>query len=117
MQNAFAQGVGGDAAAADLEGLLREGFAIEHRYWKGRSGSSVLAMPGLFKFVLEKAREFAARGELSLVFLRHDGRRIAFQYAYRARGTYFLPKIGYDERYARYSPGHALTYEMTPAGG
>jgi CelD/BcsL family acetyltransferase involved in cellulose biosynthesis len=101
-----------DLDASDIAPLLREGFEIERRCWKGRQGSSVLQTPGEFDYYLREAQALAVRGELSLIFLVHGGRRIAFQYAYRAKGHYFLPKVGYDEEFSHYSPGHLLTEEM-----
>jgi CelD/BcsL family acetyltransferase involved in cellulose biosynthesis len=101
-----------DIATEDVADLLLSGFEIEHRCWKGREGTSVLATSGMLGYYLNEAAMLARRGELALVFLVHRGQRIAFQYAYRSRGHYFLPKHGYDEAYAHYSPGNVLTYEL-----
>jgi CelD/BcsL family acetyltransferase involved in cellulose biosynthesis len=64
----------------------------------------------MFEFYLRQAVEIAQAGELELVFLRHQGRAIAFEYGWVIDGIYFSPKVGYDETYARLSPGQLLRY-------
>jgi CelD/BcsL family acetyltransferase involved in cellulose biosynthesis len=96
--------------ATDLESLLREGFEVEHRSWKGAEGSSVLANPEMWQFYLRQAAELARCGELELAFLRHAGRAIAFEYGWSLRGMYYTPKVGFDSEYSRFSPGQLLRY-------
>jgi CelD/BcsL family acetyltransferase involved in cellulose biosynthesis len=97
-------------SATDLESLLREGFEVEHRSWKGAAGSSVLANPEMWQFYLRQAAELARYGELELAFLRHGGRAIAFEYGWSLRGMYYTPKVGFDSEYSRFSPGQLLRY-------
>lgn len=92
----------------DLESLLRRGFEVEDRSWKGQSGTSVLRTPGLFEFYLRQARELASHGQLKLVFLENRGKPIAFEYAWSARGIYVSQKVGYDPAYAEVSPSQLL---------
>jgi hypothetical protein len=92
----------------DIERWLRVGFEIEDRSWKGEAATSVLRTPGMFNFYLEQARQLARWGQLQLTFLLHDNRPIAFEYGYRAKGTYFSHKVGYDPAYAHFSPGQLL---------
>lgn len=94
--------------AQQAEELLREGFEVEDRSWKGPAGSSVLREPGMFEFFVRQARELARRGQLELYLLRHDGRPIAFEYCYAAGGVCYSHKLGYDEAFARFSPGLVL---------
>jgi CelD/BcsL family acetyltransferase involved in cellulose biosynthesis len=96
----------------EVEAWLRCGFEIEDRSWKGAAGSSVLRTPGMFNYFLAQARVAAGWGQLQLVFLEHQGRPIAFEYGFRAKGTYFTPKVGYDEQFAAYSPGQLLRLEL-----
>lgn len=93
---------------SELEELLREGFAIEDSGWKGEQGTSVLKTPGMFDWHHQQAIKLAEWGDLSLTFLRHQGRAIAFEYGYRAKGVYFSAKVGYDPAYARFAPGQLL---------
>ncbi len=94
--------------ARDIEPLLRLGFEIEDRSWKGEAGTSVLRTPGMFDFFLHQALQLAAWRQLRLTFLRHNDRPIAFEYGYCAKGTYFSHKVGYDPAYSDYSPGQLL---------
>ena len=58
----------------EVEPLLREGFEVEHRSWKGTAGSSVLSDAVMWQFYLRQATELARCGELELAFLRYEGR-------------------------------------------
>ena len=58
--------------AGELESLLREGFEVEHRSWKGTAGSSVLSDAVMWQFYLRQATELARCGELELAFLRYE---------------------------------------------
>jgi CelD/BcsL family acetyltransferase involved in cellulose biosynthesis len=89
--------------------LLRRGFQIEDRSWKGKAGTSVLRTPGMFEFYVEQARLLAQSGYLRVAFLNFRGRPIAFEYCLSAKGTFHSFKTGYDEAFARYSPGQLLT--------
>jgi len=97
---------------AEIETLLRRGFEVEDRSWKGDAGTAVLRSAGIFEFFCQQARALAQRDHLWLVFLELSGRPIAFEYGWYSKDTYFSPKVGYDADYARYSPGQLLRYEM-----
>jgi CelD/BcsL family acetyltransferase involved in cellulose biosynthesis len=90
-----------------VESRLRRGFEVEDRNWKGREGGSVLRR-GLLPFYLRQAQQLACWGHLRLAFLELDSRPIAFAYGIAAKGVFHLAKIGYDEQYAKYSPGNLL---------
>ena len=92
----------------EIERLLREGFGVEDRSWKGREGSSVMRTPGMLEFFIGQGRLLAARNQLQLVLLRHNGSPIAFEYGWSSKGTYFSPKVGFDEAFHQYAPGQLL---------
>jgi CelD/BcsL family acetyltransferase involved in cellulose biosynthesis len=94
--------------AAEIEPLLREGFEVEHRSWKGREGTSVLASPAMWKYYLDESALLAAAGVLELVFLRFRGKAIGFEYGWSSRGIYYTPKVGFDDEFSRFSPGQLL---------
>ncbi|MEX1223744.1 MAG: GNAT family N-acetyltransferase [Pirellulales bacterium] len=96
-------------AVAEVSGLMRAGFEIEDRSWKGAAGTSVLRGEQLAEFYIRQAEAMAGLGCLRIHFLRHAGRRIAFQYGWFAKQTYFSPKIAYDPDFAHFSPGQLLT--------
>jgi CelD/BcsL family acetyltransferase involved in cellulose biosynthesis len=91
-----------------VERLLNACFEIEACGWKGAAGSAVLNVPVVRQFYLRQAQLLAASGQLSLTFLQHEGRSIAFEYGWRSKGVYFSPKVGYDEAFSHFSPGQLL---------
>jgi CelD/BcsL family acetyltransferase involved in cellulose biosynthesis len=95
----------------EIAAQVQRGFAVEDRSWKGTgTNSSVLKTPGLIDYYIRQAQEAAAHGQLQLVFLEFNGQPIAFEYGWLAKGTYFTPKVGYDEAFARFTPGQLLRY-------
>jgi hypothetical protein len=102
------------ASAADdaTESLLRRAFDIEDRSWKGKAGTSVLRSAGMFQFFLDQAKLLTADGQLRVALLNYEGQPIAFEYGLWAKGIYHSLKVGYDERFARYSPGQLLMHAI-----
>ena len=64
--------------------------------------------PRRAEFVRHYCRAAAARGELRMGFLRIDGRAIAMQIGAVVNDGMWLVKVGYDDEYARASPGVLL---------
>lgn len=89
---------------------MQQALEIENLGWKGQSGGSVISVSGMSEFFIHQAQQLAAWGQLELAFLECDGRPIAFCYGQNAKGVFHSAKIGYDPRYARYSPGQLLRY-------
>jgi hypothetical protein len=93
---------------AEFDTLFDEAIAVEARSWKRAAGTAIacdLAKEAFFRGYLRSA---CARGEGRVAFLRIDGRVVAMQLAVEWAGRYWLYKIGYDEAYARCSPGTLL---------
>jgi hypothetical protein len=101
-----------DPSTEEIEPLLRRGFEVEDRSWKGEAGSSVLRTAGMLDFYVRQAEALAKDGHLHLVFLEHSGRTIAFEYGWTAKGVYFSPKVGYDPEYAEFCPGQFLRWKL-----
>jgi CelD/BcsL family acetyltransferase involved in cellulose biosynthesis len=98
-------------AEEDVKVLVRKGFEIEDRSWKGKGGTSVLKK-GQLEFYVRQAVQLAKWGQLALTFLESKGKPIAFCYVPYAKGVYHTCKIAYDPEYACYSPGKLLFYHM-----
>lgn len=98
--------------STEIEELLRRGFEVEDHSWKGDAGTSVLRNPEIFQFFCQQAEALSRLDHLWLVFLEFDGKPIAFEYGWHAKDTYFSPKVGYDEAFARFSPGQLLRHEL-----
>jgi CelD/BcsL family acetyltransferase involved in cellulose biosynthesis len=101
-----------DVAPSELVEILRAGFELEDRGWKGRGGGSVLRTPGMFELGCRQALELLKRNQLALTFLEHQGQSIAFEYGFLGKGTYFSPKVAYDESVGELSPGQLLRLEL-----
>jgi CelD/BcsL family acetyltransferase involved in cellulose biosynthesis len=100
----------------EVEESLRRAFAIEDSGWKGEAGTSVLRSKGIFEFYLRQAKYFARRGVLRLAFLECDGKAIAFEVGWIGKGVYHSFKVGYDEDYRKFGPGHLLRGRLIEAG-
>jgi CelD/BcsL family acetyltransferase involved in cellulose biosynthesis len=98
----------GDASGADLDGRLDDFVAVEAGGWKTRAGTALACQPEQRLFFRTYAHEMARQGLLRLSFLRIGGEVAAAQYAVQHADRLWLLKIGYDERFARCSPGTLL---------
>ena len=97
----------------DVEPLLHQAFEIEDRSWKGREGTSVLRTPGAYDFFLRQAQQLAAWNQFELYFLKLNGRPIAFDFCYVAKGVVSSHKIGYDEEFRDFGPFQLLrSYQL-----
>jgi CelD/BcsL family acetyltransferase involved in cellulose biosynthesis len=92
------------AAPEDLQSF----YELERCGWKGQEGTAIACGPATRQFYDEIAQAADLFGYLSLYFLEVGGRPIAAHFGLTYKGRYLVPKIGYDETYARYSPGHLL---------
>src|SRR5262245_40200622 len=96
----------------DLAALLAEAFEVEAAGWKGRQGSALACDPTRQAFFRRYAAAACRRGILRLGFLRIGGRTAAMQLGVEWGGRFWLLKIGFDEAFARCSPGTLLMLEM-----
>jgi CelD/BcsL family acetyltransferase involved in cellulose biosynthesis len=96
---------------ADVAGLpeaLQDGMRIEAAAWKGAAGTAIASDERVTRFYFQLAERATQGKALHLVFLRVDGKRIAFAYCLRQGSTLFLLKTGYDPAYAEHSPFNVL---------
>jgi len=99
-------------APADASRLLSVALDVEARGWKGRAGTALAQDATRLPFYRRYTLERAAAGALRLAFLRIDGRPVAMQIAVEHANSLWLLKIGYDEAFARCSPGQLLLAEV-----
>ena len=97
---------------SDLGALLEEGFRLEARPWKLAAGSAIRSAPTNVRFYTEGARWAAETGLLRLMFLRVDGRALAFGYCLRQDDTLWFLKLGMDDASAKLGPGMVLTHHL-----
>jgi CelD/BcsL family acetyltransferase involved in cellulose biosynthesis len=94
-----------------LPPLLAQSFQVEAAGWKGRTGSALLRDPNRRQFYEKYAAIASAKGILRLCFMRIGGEVAATQLAVESGGRFWLLKVGYNEAFARCSPGHLLMVE------
>jgi CelD/BcsL family acetyltransferase involved in cellulose biosynthesis len=99
-------------APEQVHAWLEKMFAVEDSSWKGAAGSSVLRTPGMSDFFLRQARQLTEWGQLEIAILKWQGRAIATLFGFSAKGVYHAHKIGYDPRYAQYSPGQLMFWKI-----
>jgi CelD/BcsL family acetyltransferase involved in cellulose biosynthesis len=102
-------------APEELEPLLAEAYRVEAACWKGAEQSALACDAKRGKFFRHYTAAAAERGILRLCFMRLNGQAVAMQLAIECGNRFWLLKIGYDETYARCSPGtllmlHTLRY-------
>ncbi|HEX8570308.1 MAG TPA: GNAT family N-acetyltransferase [Caulobacteraceae bacterium] len=95
-----------------VDGWLDELLRVESSGWKGREKSAIVFRPQLARFVGDYAQRAAANGTLRLFFLSLNGESIAAQMLAETGGRLWQFKIGYDERWSRYSPGRLLMFDI-----
>lgn len=98
-------------AAADVDALLDQAFAVELRSWKGDAGTAVSQNPRLERFYRDYARALAERDALRVELLHIGGTTVAMQIAVEWKARIWLLKIGFDEQHAAASPGQLLLAE------
>lgn len=97
-----------DAALGDY---IADFLRLEASGWKGETGSAFACDPAHREFFRAVVTQAHYRGRLMLATLRVDGRAIAAKCDFLAGTGAFAFKIGFDEEYARFSPGVLLEIE------
>jgi len=97
-----------EPAPGEVGPLFDEVVAVEGAGWKVAAGTALASQPQMRAFFRRFCELAAEQGALRLAFLRIDGRPVAVQVAVEQDGRYSLFKIGFDEEFARCSPGNLL---------
>jgi CelD/BcsL family acetyltransferase involved in cellulose biosynthesis len=92
--------------------LMDEAIRVEGANWKGKEGTALASRPRYAAFFREWAIRAAIDGTLRLAFLRLDGVAVAVQICAELDDRLWLMKIGYDDAFARCSPGNLLMLEV-----
>ena len=94
--------------AGELGPRVEESFRLEGSGWKEDAGTAIASQPQTRRFYEEVMGWAAATGTLRLCFLRVDDRPIAVDIALEDHGVRYLLKGGFDQAWARLSPGTRL---------
>ncbi len=98
-------------APEELDSLLDDVVGVEAASWKGRHGTALARDPVRHAFYRRYAAAACRAGILRLCFLRIGNRIAAAQIAVESEERFWLLKIGYDQGFARCSPGVLLLRE------
>lgn len=96
---------------ADSIALLEQAIAVEARSWKARTKTAIADNPDQAAFFRTYVPLAAAERILRIAFLKIGDEYVAAQIAAECDGAFWLFKIGYDEQFARCSPGQLLMLE------
>jgi CelD/BcsL family acetyltransferase involved in cellulose biosynthesis len=100
----------------DREALL-DVLRLEAAAWKGAAGTAISCDRRLTRMYATLARVFARRRQLTLAFLRAQGKRIAASFFLEDATTLYLLKTGYDPEYAHFGPGQLIVRETALDAG
>ena len=95
----------------ELSQAISMAMEIEQCSWKGRAGTSLLRDPKRAAFYEEYAKSECIRGRLKIAYLYLGTRAVAMQIAVEYQDRFWLLKIGYNDEYAKCSPGILLLAE------
>jgi len=95
----------------EVAGLLDELFIVEGSGWKRRAGTSLQMNGRLRKFFHLYSAHMAREGKLRFGVMRIGGATVAAQLAVESANRYWVLKVGFDEAFARCSPGILLMHE------
>lgn len=96
---------------AEVPDLLDEVVRVEAAGWKGAAGTALDADPIRRDFFARYCDAEARRGRLRICLLRIAEQNAAAQIAIQTPTRFSLLRAGYDEAFARSSPGNLLTRE------
>jgi CelD/BcsL family acetyltransferase involved in cellulose biosynthesis len=96
---------------AEVPELIEEAFRVEAAGWKGARGTALAGDPVRGSFFRRYAEQTSRQGSLRMPILRIGGRVAAAQIAVDNGERFSLLRAGYDETFARCSPGMLLTLE------
>jgi CelD/BcsL family acetyltransferase involved in cellulose biosynthesis len=92
--------------------VLDHFFTMEGGGWKGRNGSAIEQRDILTEYYSRLANIAADKGWLRMHTLAVGGKPIAMHFGLLMNGCYYMPKVCYDEAFAKYSPGHVLFWKV-----
>jgi CelD/BcsL family acetyltransferase involved in cellulose biosynthesis len=96
---------------ANLEALERF-YALEASGWKGHEGGAIRYDARAKQFYDEIAAIASGYGYLSLYTLECGGNLLAAHFGLSHHGSYYSPKLAYDESHREWAVGHLIVSEI-----
>jgi CelD/BcsL family acetyltransferase involved in cellulose biosynthesis len=97
--------------ADELEKVLAEVFRVESANWKGEAGSGLAFDPTIQGFYRRYSQLACAQGILRILLMKCGDKTSAVQLGVEYKKRFWLLKMGYDQSFARCSPGELLIVE------
>jgi CelD/BcsL family acetyltransferase involved in cellulose biosynthesis len=97
--------------ADELDALLTEVFRVESANWKGEAGSGLAYDPAIQGFYRRFSQLACSQGILRILLLNCGEQTAAVQLGVDYKKRFWLLKMGYDQQFARCSPGELLMAE------
>jgi CelD/BcsL family acetyltransferase involved in cellulose biosynthesis len=98
-------------AANELEDILTEVFRVESANWKGEEGSGLAHDPTIQGFYRRFSQLATEQGILRILLMKCGDQTAAVQLGVDYKNRFWLLKMGYDQQFARCSPGELLIVE------
>jgi CelD/BcsL family acetyltransferase involved in cellulose biosynthesis len=98
-------------SADELEEVLTEVFRVESANWKGEAGSGLAYDPVIQGFYRRFSQLACEQGILRFLLMKCGDQTAAVQLGVEYKNRFWLLKMGYDQNFARYSPGELLIVE------
>jgi CelD/BcsL family acetyltransferase involved in cellulose biosynthesis len=99
--------------ADSTEPFIADFLALEASGWKGKKGTAIAANAKLAAALAESAALLHKAGKLRFWTLKFNNTAIASLFAIVEGNHAWLGKIGYDENFAKYSPGALIILDCT----
>lgn len=96
----------------DVMPRLDKIYEVEASGWKGREGTAIKQSANTLEFYNTCVRHWAETNMLRLFTLSLNGVIVAFQINVLYNGVLTQLKVGYDEGYAKQSPGQVLQLQL-----
>ena len=98
-------------SADELDEVLTEVFRVESANWKGEAGSGLAYDPVIQGFYRRFSQLACEQGILRILLMKCGNQTAAVQLGVEYKNRFWLLKMGYDQNFARYSPGELLIVE------
>lgn len=95
----------------ELPALLQEALLVEDKSWKGQQGTSLLKNSRLRSFFETYLRKACENASVRLCYIDIDGTPVSMHIAIASHDAFWVLKLGYDEAFARCSPGAQLAMD------
>jgi hypothetical protein len=88
-------------------------LALEASGWKGERGTALRQDTGDLSFIRSATRGLSETGQCEIVTMHAGQTAVASAVVLRHQDRAFYFKLGIDERFAKFSPGVQLTFDLT----